>query len=417
MFLVKKEDILKDNFSFASTLRCSFCKNKLCSNRKDKINKCISFYKRIISLNVKGFYTCPYGFDVFVYDSNFDFFVAQLLTEKTDDKHIKKIVDNSKKVFQQLEHFEREQVILAFENYNTYIEVFNSCIQLQHDLGNAIQYFYSIVDSAAEAAKKKGIEQVLGELLKGYEKIAADISPLEQISMEPFSFSGKWNEVYSSALDQLVKIITDVRHYSNKSGMFRNEFDCRKNDEHDLFCAINGFKLLDNILMKDLALISYFKEKSNKEISNFRPYDIMVKMVNLLQYKADQNDVVFADFEGRSTNKIKNNNSITVAIFTLLDNAIKYCSTDNKIIEIKFQDLGTDKVHITISNSSDYLSKEDLQRITEKGYRGTNKTKKGNGLGLYLVKEIFDESNCSILFDYKDGRFISKLTLNSAPKS
>ncbi|MBQ5440383.1 MAG: HAMP domain-containing histidine kinase, partial [Clostridia bacterium] len=76
---------------------------------------------------------------------------------------------------------------------------------------------------------------------------------------------------------------------------------------------------------------------------------------------------------------------ITTAIGNLVDNAVKYSLPDSEI-KVSVMDK-----ELTVSNKCEPISKADLKRIWEPYERiDKSRHKKGNGLGLSIVKSILD---------------------------
>ena len=76
---------------------------------------------------------------------------------------------------------------------------------------------------------------------------------------------------------------------------------------------------------------------------------------------------------------------IRTALQNIIENAVKY-STKGSGITVDV----TDKI-VRISNSSQPLSKAELKKIWQPYYRADkSRHKKGNGLGLSIVKSILD---------------------------
>lgn len=65
-----------------------------------------------------------------------------------------------------------------------------------------------------------------------------------------------------------------------------------------------------------------------------------------------------------------------------------------------------DKTHITISDNGKGISKEDLERIFDRYYRGTNTGEfhKGSGLGMAIAKEVINAHNGEIIIESKLGK-------------
>lgn len=92
-----------------------------------------------------------------------------------------------------------------------------------------------------------------------------------------------------------------------------------------------------------------------------------------------------------SSNVIKNYSDIYIAFFSIIENAIKY-SIYGETINFDLVDYDKE-THVKISNRCESLKVTDINRLTEKGFRGENGkgSIQSSGLGLHLVKEIFEK--------------------------
>ncbi len=92
---------------------------------------------------------------------------------------------------------------------------------------------------------------------------------------------------------------------------------------------------------------------------------------------------------------------IRTALQNLTENAVKY-STAGSVIAIDV----TEKT-VSISNPSEAISKADLKKIWQPYFRmDKSRHKKGNGLGLYIVKSILDLHSVRYDMSYKDGNMV-----------
>ncbi len=89
---------------------------------------------------------------------------------------------------------------------------------------------------------------------------------------------------------------------------------------------------------------------------------------------------------------------ITNVIFNLLDNALKYNSSENPTITVTTEDI-KNGIKISIKDNGIGISRENIKRIYDKFYRvstGNRHDVKGFGLGLSYVKKIIDQHKADI---------------------
>ena len=92
---------------------------------------------------------------------------------------------------------------------------------------------------------------------------------------------------------------------------------------------------------------------------------------------------------------------LNTALFNLFDNAQKYSSL-NSGIAITCRIEGKNAL-ITIQNASEGLEEQDVALCFEKFHRGSNSgSKNGNGIGLWLVRQIIQQHNGNVLLQCND---------------
>jgi signal transduction histidine kinase len=128
-----------------------------------------------------------------------------------------------------------------------------------------------------------------------------------------------------------------------------------------------------------------------------------------------------------------NENLLNEAIFCLLDNAVKYSFDANvikskylKIIAFQEHSYNTEghisisytttlnKIEISVTNWGSQFKAEEVDKIFENGYRGSNKHDSvGTGIGLYIVKKIMHLLNGEVSVHlYSRHKTTFKLILN-----
>lgn len=132
------------------------------------------------------------------------------------------------------------------------------------------------------------------------------------------------------------------------------------------------------------------------------------KEINLELKLDESNPLAFADKD-----------SIKRVLINLIDNAIKFTPPEGKIL---LATLHKDKkVYVSIKNSGEGISKEDLRHIWERFYK-TDKSrsndKKGVGLGLHIVKTIVNAHGGEIFAESEEGKSATfTFVLDEAPKN
>lgn len=76
-------------------------------------------------------------------------------------------------------------------------------------------------------------------------------------------------------------------------------------------------------------------------------------------------------------------------LIIFIDNAIKYCDKDQKIIDIKVNEY-KNQIFLSIKDNGMGIKKEDISKVTDKFYRADKSRKYNNGfgIGLYIASEL-----------------------------
>lgn len=164
------------------------------------------------------------------------------------------------------------------------------------------------------------------------------------------------------------------------------------------------------LLIENILLSTQFENKGYQK--NFSDIDLIfvleisVKRIQLL-YPQAQISSIKTD---RPSNLIVSGNAdlLQMAFFNLIENAIKYSLPLHTNPSIQIQMNHSDsKIEIKIEDFGIGISSLELNHIFKKFYRigdeNTRKTK-GSGLGLYIVKSIFDLHQAKIIVESTIGK-------------
>lgn len=108
----------------------------------------------------------------------------------------------------------------------------------------------------------------------------------------------------------------------------------------------------------------------------------------------DRKLILRNNFRDKENNIIGDADRLIQALINVLDNAVKFSSSDSKIL-LALKQSGQDFA-VKIQDQGKGITNKDLPRIFERYYQGKGTQHEGLGLGLFLVKEIIEHHNGSI---------------------
>lgn len=172
------------------------------------------------------------------------------------------------------------------------------------------------------------------------------------------------------------------------------EFKVRQELDDEFLLNDNVISMLElyNLIKYRLSLIGNLPEQGY-ERQTIPIHSLLLKLIRILSYKAKNKKVGFKidpiDI------KIIGNEYLYLAFFTLIDNAVKYAPTKSEIVF--YYKNRNDKLIVYVENIGPRLDEDEIEYITNRGYRGKNNGTTGNGVGLAVYKEICDKCH----YDYR----------------
>ncbi len=113
---------------------------------------------------------------------------------------------------------------------------------------------------------------------------------------------------------------------------------------------------------------------------------------------------VEVEFPDKDVNVLAEKDSITQVLYNLVDNAVKFCPENGKIL-LKVEPSGG-KARISVANTGETIPEQELQLIFDRFHK-TDKSrsmdKDGVGLGLYIVRTILASHNEDVTVTSRDG--------------
>ena len=173
---------------------------------------------------------------------------------------------------------------------------------------------------------------------------------------------------------------------------------------HNTLKTLEGNTSLLSIRMDayDLALNP---ASSGSEIeADIGVYNKVEKVYKCLYSNKKLNDLSIR-LRGNTERKYRLRNSIELAFFIIIENAIKYSPYGSDIF-ITFIEDGAN-LHVEFENLAICPKLEELPHLTDRGFRSKGARElrdvKGNGLGLFLMKNICESNKVAYEFTIKDN--------------
>ena len=153
-------------------------------------------------------------------------------------------------------------------------------------------------------------------------------------------------------------------------------------------------------------------------------YKKIEKVYKCLYAQRKEKDID-VQLDGHTDRSFRLNNTIELAFFIIIDNAIKY-SPDNEVVRIEFLDC-VHSLEVTFTNWGILPNEGEMTHIRERGFRSQKVIEEtnidGSGLGLYLLQQICDSNNVKLDIHIGNGSrrlkglgyapFVVKLTFSS----
>lgn len=305
--------------------------------------KCIGYYT---SINENGFHMCPYGFTSYnkkIGQTNV-IYTSLVVSNHVNRKQVKLKLKNEEAVYKFSEkHFLDlvEKSILYNNKYFAYEDKERFLIQKINEI------------NAENADHKNHIYNTLH-----------DIRSL--------------NKTLSSQSDDLLAV---VKKYLKSD----SENDYFKNNIHSIL-AISGF-IATRLASIDI-LVNSATELNKSIMKSSGIYNKIFKCKQILSTFYKDTNVHFI-LSGESYSWARINDLFEICPYLILENYQKY-SPKNTNVNINFYE-DNDYIYIVIENEGPKHNEEEVKQIFNLGYRNKNiKNKPGNGVGLYIVKVIFD---------------------------
>jgi two-component system sensor histidine kinase ArlS len=198
---------------------------------------------------------------------------------------------------------------------------------------------------------------------------------------------------------------TPLTIIKTKIDVLKQKKTVNTNDYRETIDLIDSEVMWLSKVTEQLLVLSDLEENGSKTESvkvDFK--SILEKMLKLFENQIySKNLILETDFKGESD--ISGNPvQLGQLLFNLLDNAVKYSTSEGRLSLSFSNDVESKELLFEITNATALIKKEDIPNIFERFYKTANGIdRKGFGLGLSIVKIIVEKNNGKIDMSYDDN--------------
>jgi two-component system sensor histidine kinase ArlS len=198
---------------------------------------------------------------------------------------------------------------------------------------------------------------------------------------------------------------TPLTIIKTKIDVLKQKKNVNTNDYRETIDLIDSEVMWLSKVTEQLLVLSDLEENGSKTESvkvDFK--SILEKMLKLFENQIySKNLILETDFKGESD--ISGNPvQLGQLLFNLLDNAVKYSTSEGRLSLSFSNDVESKQLLFEITNTTALIKKEDIPNIFERFYKTANGIdRKGFGLGLSIVKIIVEKNNGKIDMSYDDN--------------
>lgn len=181
-----------------------------------------------------------------------------------------------------------------------------------------------------------------------------------------------------------------------------------KRDEY-LQIVSNEVKRLSRLVVSMLNLSKIEAGELKLKYSDFDISSVIIDCVLNFEQAIEKNEIAVEGLENLNVTPVHaDRDMIHQVIYNLVDNAVKFTNKNGRI-GISAGETNDGKIYITIQNTGEGVSPEEIGRIFERFYK-VDKSRsydvKSAGLGLYLCKTIVDMHGGKIFAESVQGQYI-----------
>jgi signal transduction histidine kinase len=202
------------------------------------------------------------------------------------------------------------------------------------------------------------------------------------------------SDLFDDTIHEINKIYKQIEGNTSR---LKEAFESLRFDDYYLNNTLKTLEGNVSLLSIRLELHRYLMNPSLTESDQPGRFVIYKKVEKIYKclYEEKAKKSLNIDLKGSNERSFRLKNTIELAIFIIIENAIKY-SPENETITINFSE-NTNGLIVTFKNWAICPTDDEMQKLTERGYRSSIIRQKtninGSGLGLYLLKQLCQSNN------------------------
>lgn len=241
----------------------------------------------------------------------------------------------------------------------------------------------------------------IGDLIEQFKysskKIKNQIETIEKEKEKVEQLEKYKVEFFNNVTHELKTPLTTINGYAqiiNEEGFEDEEFKKKALDR-----IMKESKRLQHMVSEILNLSkgSFLTKEINKE--EFDISELLLEVIEDMKIKADNYDLSIGYEHLIAKNIYAYKNEIKQVFINVIDNAIKYSEVASEIFINTYCD--DEKYVIEVCNYTNYIDKRKVQNIFEPFVR-LSKAKEGQGLGLFICKNLMEHNLGKIDFYYTE---------------
>ncbi|WFD10721.1 HAMP domain-containing sensor histidine kinase [Tepidibacter hydrothermalis] len=213
------------------------------------------------------------------------------------------------------------------------------------------------------------------------------------------------NEFISSVSHELRTPLTSIQGWSEI--MLTGDVDNEEETKEGLQIIYDESKRLTGLVEELLDFSKFESGKIDLDLENIDVNKLIISIYNYFKKRLKKENIeLILDIDEKPYYIKGDINRLKQVFINIIDNSIKF-SNENAVISIKTRSM--DKfILIEIQDNGTGISKEDLDKVTDKFYKGNSK-QSGSGIGLAICKEIVSMHKGEFNIDsvYEEGTKVS----------